>query len=368
MKKYIALILALMMTFGLLACGQAQTPEEAAPADTKPIEYEQPAQKVIHVLLPAAAEGWEADVVTLAMEKVQMLQEEGAFQVQTAEYADAQQQVALLEKIAAESSGDGSQAVVTMPAADDMADVFAKLVEANVSYALAGNIPAEAEAASVANVYLDQKTIGAAIAAWLVENGLTQKNRVVILQGLSEEEALRTDGFKEYLQGKIAYNGAVIETPWTSTENLVYSDMEGETAQSAEVYFTTYMEDADHAATKYLAAWDDAYALGVLEALEGENISAKNKAKFLEGVPFLASCGGSREMLDVLGGTTQYTAVASLGGLQTVKYDAALLANAITQMADHLSGQIVEQDQPQSIVWLTAEPAEQAEQTEQAAQ
>ena len=352
MKKILACILALTMVFGLMACGQKQeVVPEAVPEDTKPQYEVEPVQKVIHVLLPEAAEGWDAAAAAKAAAVVEELTQEGMYKVETAEYADAQQQNDLLTQIAAASTGDGSQAVVTVPAAQDMDAVFAQLLEANVAYALADVIPEGAAAASVANVYYDQQTIGAAMAAWMVENGLTQDSKVVILQGFSEEEALRTDGFKRYLQGKLAYNGAVIETPWTSTENIVYSEMEGETAQNAASYFTTYMEESDHAATKFIAAWDDAYLLGVLDALESENINADNKAKFLEGTPFLASCGGSKAMLDVLAGES----IASFGGVQTALHDTALLETAVRTMADHLSGQVVEQDQPQSIVWITAE-------------
>lgn len=356
MKRLLALVLALALAASLLGCGQTPEPEAAEPADTKPaIEYEVPAQKVIHIVVPGAEEGREADAAALAKEQAEILTEEGTFQVLVEEYADAQQQAELLDKIAAASNGDGSHAVVTMPAGENMAAHFAKLVEANVNYALAETIPAEAEAASVVNVYFDQKMIGAAVAAWLVEKGLTQDSKVVILQGFSEEEALRTEGFKSYLQGKLAYGGTVIATPWTSTENIVYSEMEGEGAEHAQQYFTTYMEESDHAATKYFAAWDDAYILGVLDALEGENISSGNKSAFLEGAPFLAGCGGSQEMLDVLNGTDLYTTLSSFGGIQTINYDAALLAIAVQQMADHLSGQVVEQDQPQSIQWIAAQ-------------
>lgn len=355
MKRILACILALAMVFALVACGQKQMEEEAAPEETKPQYEVEPVQKVLHVLLPEAAEGWNAAAAEKAMAEVEKLTQEGAYKVETARYADAQQQSDLLAKIAAASTGDGSQAVVTMPVSQDMDEVFAQLLEANVDYALVDVIPEGAAAASVANIYYDQQTIGAAMAAWMVEKGLTQDSKVVILQGFSEDEALRTDGFKQYLQGKLAYNGAVIETPWTSTENIIYSEMEGETVQNAATYFTSYMEESDHADTKYIAAWDDAYLLGVLDALESENMNADNKAKFLEGAPFLGSCGGSKAMLDVLAGASQYTNTPSFGGIRTALYDTGLLETAVRVMADHLAGQVVEQDQPQPIAWITAE-------------
>ena len=357
MKKLIAVLLAVAMAVTMAACSQSQTAEEAAPADTKPPFEVVPVQKVIHVVLPAAQEGWEAAAAAEAKLAVEELLAEGAVKVETAQYENPEQQTAILEEIASKSTGDGSLAVVTMPASQDMDAVFEKLLDANVAYVLAETIPEGAESASVANVYYDQYAIGAAMAAWMVEKGLTQDSGVVIVQGSTEQEAMRTEGFQQYLLGALDHNGAVIETPWTSTESIVYSEMEGETRESAEAYFTAYLEEKAHASTGYIVAWENAYLLGILDALESEGMNADNKNRFLEGAPFLGSCGGSKEVLDVLTGDSQYSSIQALGGIQTVQYDPALLNIALRSMADHLAGNVVEQDQPQSIVWITGENA-----------
>ena len=353
MKKLIAVLLALALAVSMAACSQTAV-EEAAPAETKPSFEVEPVQKVIHVALPAAQEGWDAAAAAEAKLAVEEILAEGTLKVETAQYESAEQQIAILEEIAAKSTGDGSLAVVTMPA-QDMDAVLEKLLEANVAYALAETIPAGAEAASVTNVYYDQYAIGAAMAAWMVEKGLTQDSGVVIVQGSSEQEAMRTEGFQQYLLGVREYKGAVIETPWTSTESIVYSEMEGETRESAAAYFTAYLDEEAHAATGYITAWDDEYLLGILDALESETVNADNKRLFLEGTPFLGSCGGSKAMLDVLAGNSPYSSVQALGGIQTVQHDPALPEIAVRSMADHLAGNIIEQDQPQSITWITAE-------------
>lgn len=354
MKKVIALFLVLAMALSLAACSQkqeyyAEDPETVVPAT-------EPARKTIHVLLPANEEGWEGAVKAQAQTAMDAIT---AYDIETRVYESYEQQCEALADIAAQSTGDGTQAVVVMPIADQEDPLFADLLEANVAYAMADVIPAAAEAASVTNVQYDQRAIGAATAAWLVQNGLTQDQKVLIIQGLSEAEAQRTEGFQRYLLGKASHDGVTIEEPWTSTENIVYSDMQGETAESAESYFTTYMEESDHAGVKYIAAWDDAYVMGILEALEGENIDDSNKAKFLEGAPFIAGCGGSQMLLDVLTGTSQFAAVPSLGGLQTVVLSTDLLKIAVETMAAYLNGEVVAQDNTQPIVWATVENASQ---------
>ena len=152
MKKVIAVLLALALAVSMAACSPPAA-EEAAPAETKPPFEVEPVQKVIHVVLPAAQEGWDAAAAAEAKLAVEELLAEGAVRVETAQYENPEQQIAILEEIAAKSAGDGSLAVVTMPASQNMDAVFEKLLEANVAYALAETIPAGAEAASVAYVY-----------------------------------------------------------------------------------------------------------------------------------------------------------------------------------------------------------------------
>ena len=357
MKKVIALFIVLAMALSLAACSQKQ--EFYAEDPVSAVAPTEPVKKTIHVLLPANTEGWEGAAKAQAQIALDAITASGNCAVETHVYESYAQQNDALAAIAAQSTGDGTQAVVAMPIADLMDPLFADLLEANVNYALADVIPAGAEGASVTNVQYDQRAIGAASAAWLVQNGLTQDQKVLIIQGLSEAEAQRTEGFQQYLLGKRSHEGQEIETPWTSTENIVYSDMKGETAESAESYFTTYMEESDHAGIKYIAAWDDAYVMGILEALEGENIESANKTKFLEGAPFITGCGGSKDVLDVLTGTTQFAAVSSLGGLQTVVISTDLLKIAVENMAAYLNGEVVAQDNTQPIVWATAQNASQ---------
>lgn len=378
MKRILALLLALVMMVSLMGCmiGKEQAEEPTQPPTQAPAE---PVTKVIHVLLPADAQGWQAAAADGAKAEAEALQAEGVYDVNITTYSTAEEQIKLLGDIASQSPKDGTHGVVTMPVSvqapvtdqmdapdaetDDtaaqMEAALAALVEANVSYALAGDIPEAAAAASVANVQYDQRQIGAAAAAYLVANGLTQKQNVVIIQGLSEEEAERTEGFKLYLQGKMEVDGQTIENTWTSLANIVYSDMQGATQDSAESYFDAYMEAEDHADTKYIAAWDDAYVLGVLEALEGETMESKIKQTFLEGKPFITCCGGSQAMLDVLAGKSQYTNLSALGGIQTMVYSQDLLKTALEAMAAYFDGLVVEQDQTQAIVWATPENASQ---------
>ena len=354
MKKILALILVFAMVLGLMGCmvGKKEPVAEEEPTTVPTtVPPTEPPKKAIHVLVPASLEAQNIELTNMVVNHFD--------EITVVNYSDVQMQQDMLSEIAAKSPKDGTHAVVTIPASNEMADVFTALTEANVAYALADVIPETASAASVANVHYDQRQIGAAAAAYLVEQGLTQKKKVVILQGMSEEEAERTEGFKLYLQGKMELNGQTIKKAWTSLSNIVYSDMQGETKDSAEKYFDTYMESKDHADTKYFAAWDDAYVLGMMEALEGETITSSIKKTFLKGKPVVASCGNSQAMLDLLAGKSEYSNLKSFGGIQTIHYSQDLLKLAAVSMCDYFAGSVVEQDQTMPIVWITAENASQ---------
>lgn len=366
MKRLITLLLALVLVLGLAACGGqksvATEPTEPTPPPTM-AAYE-PAPKSIYVLVPDAIEGWEAAAAKAATEKADELNATGAITVNVMSYSDTAAQILLLQEIAAKSSGDGSMGVVLMGAGEGIGDALQQLLDANVAYALAETIPASAAPASVANVYYDHRQIGAAAAAYLVNAGMTQKNDVVVLEGVSSEDALKTEGFKLYLQGKMEVNGSAIETPWDNFSTIVYSEMEGANREGARNYFEYYMEDGDRAWTGYFAAWDDEYVLGMLDALEGDAISSKNRGRLFDMEPTVASFGATDALLKVLNDTQtdeDDTYVDDFHDINTQVYDSGMLAQALQAMADHMAGQIVEQNQILSVQWVKEQPAKESD-------
>lgn len=371
MKKFIAILLALTMTLGLCACTQ-KSPVETAPTESAPpptmAAYE-PSPKTIHVLIPEAAEGWAAEAAAAAIAKAEELTSAGiAVTVQT--YTDDAAQAKLMEEIAAAGPNDGSVGVALMPAGEAAVAALQTLLDANVSYALAENIPVEAAGASVANVYYDHRQVGAAAAAYLVKMGLTQKNDVVVLEGLSDADALKTEGFQLYLQGKLPVDGETIETPWTDFSTVAYSDMEETTRQGAKTYFETYMEDGDRAWTGYFAAWDDDYILGMVDALNDGHITNKNRNRLFDMEPVVTGFGASAQLRELLADEeqpadddTQNTNtepeilyVEDFRSINSVVYDATMLAQALQAMADYMAGSVVEQDQLLSVQWMNPVP------------
>lgn len=366
MKKLIAILLLLAMVLGLCACAQ-QGAQEAAPTEPTPaptMAAYVPNPKTIHVLVPATVEGWAGSAAQAAIELAERIQAEGSITVVTDEYGSVEQQIQRLEDIAAAGPNDGSVGVVLMPAGDGVEEALHKLLEANVSYALAESIPESAAGASVANVYYDHRQIGAAAAAYLVNMGLTQKNDVVVLEGLSNADALKTEGFQLYLQGKLPVDGAYIETPWDDFSTVAYSDMEETTRQGAKLYFETYMEDGDRAWTGYFASWNDDYILGMIDALNDSHITEKNRNRLFDMEPVVTGFGADaqlRELLEDADAQTDETAeeiryVEDFRSINSLVYEPGMLAQALQAMADYMAGTVVEQDQPLSVQWMNSIP------------
>ena len=351
MKKLIAMLLALVMLLGLAACGKsepvAEVTEPTVPPTMAPYV---PAEKTVYVQIHET----EADLAA-------NFAVESDIEIITMTYGSIQEQIAQLEQIAADSNGDGSVGVVLKPAGEDVANVLSELVEANVSYALAGYIPESAAAASVANVHYDYRQIGAAAAAYLVNAGMQQKNDVVILEGPSAEDALKTEGFKLYLEGKMEVNGATIETPWESFATLAYSEMETATRDGARLYFEGYMEDGDRAYTGYFAAWDDAYLLGILDALKDENIGQTSRDHLYAMKPVFTGFGADAELCELLQAHEDLAEDAELTktdkilnkfkGMNTIVNDATMLVQAAQAMVDHMEGEVVAQEQLLPVTW-----------------
>ena len=360
MKKLIALLLALVMVIGLVACGAEKAPVEEAPVEEAPVEEapveeapveEAPeAQKTIYVLVPNPDHGWTGAIGVAAQEKVDALNAEGKYNVVMQTFATADDQIKQIEDIVANNPGDGSIGVAMLPAGNDVENAIQQLVDAGIPYTAADRIIPSVAPSAVSNVKYDNVEIGAAAASYLVANGLKEGDKVAVIEGDgSSADTDRTDGFNKYLLGEVEYNGAKIETPWTSLDSVSYSGATGWNPANAQAWFETYLSNADNAATKYIASWDDGLSCGVFEALAGSAIDASIKDAFLANAPYITGCGGSQTFYNTIAGDySVYPVAESFGGIMSVTYPPAMIQVTIQAMVDYFDGAEVAQDNTQS--------------------
>ena len=360
MKKLIALLLALALVIGLVACGTPDTPDtpdtpnnennDPAPGGNENNDPAPAAKKTIYVLVPNPDHGWTGAIGVAAQEKVDELNAAGNYNVVMQTFATADDQIKQIEDIIANNPGDGSIGVAMLPAGNDVENAIQQLVDAGIPYTAADRIIPSVAPSAVSNVKYDNVEIGAAAASYLVKNGLKEGDKVAVIEGDgSSADTDRTDGFNKYLLGEVAYMGEYIATPWTSLDSVSYSGATGWNPANAQAWFETYLSNADNANTKYIASWDDGLSCGVFEALAGSAIDETIKANFLAGAPYITGCGGSQTFYNTIAGDySTYPVAESFGGIMSVTYPPAMIQVTIQAMVDYFDGAEVLQDNTQS--------------------
>ena len=360
MKKLIALLLALALVIGLVACGN-KTPDAPAvddkpvddkPVDDKPVDDKpaDPVKKTIYVLVPNPDHGWTGAIGVAAQEKTDELNAAGNYNVVMQTFATADDQIKQIEDIVANNPGDGSIGVAMLPAGNDVENAIQQLVDAGIPYTAADRIIPSVAPSAVSNVKYDNVEIGAAAASYLVKNGLKEGDKVAVIEGDgSSADTDRTDGFNKYLLGEVAYQGEYIATPWTSLDSVSYSGATGWNPANSQAWFETYLSNAANADTRYIASWDDGLSCGVFEALAGSAIDESIKAQFLAGKPYITGCGGAQVVYDTIAGNySTYPVAEQFGGFMSVTYPPAMIQVTIQAMVDYFDGAEVLQDNTQS--------------------
>lgn len=373
MKKLIALLLALVMVLGLVACASTTTTtepaNEPAPATETPAAEEPAAEeettaeasaetkKTIYVLAPNPDHGWTGAIGVFAQAKVDELNAEGRYNAILQTFASADDQIKQIEDIIANNPGDGSIGVAMLPANTDLENAIQQLADAGIPYTAADRIIPSVASTAVSNIKYDNVEIGAAAASYLVSKGMVEGDKVVCIEGDgSSADTDRTDGFNKYLLGEVEYNGKKIDTPWTSLDSVSYSGSTGWNPANAQAYFETYMSNADNADTKYIAAWDSGLALAVCDALAGSAIDDATKEAFLANGPFLTGCGGPKSIYAVIAGDyTNYPVAEKFGGIMDVTYPPAMIQDTIQALVDYFDGKDVPQENTQSAQCVTAD-------------
>ena len=364
MKKLIALLLALVMVIGLVACGAPAEDTQAPAADDTQAAAEdtqaaadEGAKKTIYVLVPTPDHGWVGAIGVAAQEKTDALNAEGKYNVVMQAFNSADEQIKQIEDIIANNPGDGSIGVAMLPAGNDVENAIQQLVDAGIPYTAADRIIPSVAPSAVSNVKYDNIEIGAAAASYLVANGLKEGDKVAVIEGDgSSADTDRTDGFNKYLTGEVDYMGKKIATPWTSLDSVSYSGATGWNPANAQAWFETYMGNADNANTKYIASWDDGLSMGIFEALNGSAIDEAIKETFLANAPFITGCGGSQVLYDTIAGDySTYPVAESFGGIMSVTYPPAMIQVTIQAMLDYFAGAEVLQENTQSAECVFAE-------------
>nr|WP_297885441.1 substrate-binding domain-containing protein [uncultured Blautia sp.] len=331
MKKTLVCMLIAAMTLGSVA------PVFAAEGDSTHI----------YVLTAPEDHGWTGSVATFAKEKIEEVNDEGTYTAELITSADAAEQIVNIEDIIA--AGEENIAVVIQPIDDTVQSAIQQLVDAEIPYVAFDRIIEGVADSAVSNVKGDNEGIGAASAAYFVEEGLQPGDSVYVYEGdTSSVTSLRNDGFTKYLTGELEYDGKTIEedAKWTEEDlkSITYSGAMNWSRSDTKTSFESLLGDSSNAEIKWFYAEDDELAMGILEALQGGGIDDATKEAFLGNAPYLTGCGGLDELYAVLRGESYEDISGQFGGIVSVTYSPAMIQTAIQDMVDYLDGNEVEQD------------------------
>lgn len=345
MKKFLALLLALVMVLSLAACttGGGDEDTSAPPASEDPgTESNAPSgdKEEIAILVPNADHGWTGAVMTYAEEKAAEINAAGDFTARVITSTGATDQIAQVEDLIESKS---ASAVVILPHDNQLEATMKKLAESGIPFVMFDRVIDSVYDASVASVKGDNEGIGAATAKRFIEKGLQPGDNVLIMPGdNSSVPEMRNTGFFDTL----------LENGWTQeqVDAIVSTAYTGWSRSEGKKLFTEWLETStvdQITATKFIFTHDDEIAMGILEALKSSDIDDAKKEAFLNAGVFLGTSSGLNEMYSVLRGIHQkdYSAeVEKLADLFSVTYDPAMIKIAIDDMIASLTGGTVEKD------------------------
>lgn len=351
-KRYLALLLAAVMSLSLVACGSGNggssgngggsgsgTPTPPAGGDAK--------QKIA-ILVPNADHGWTGAVMTYAEEKAAEVNSAGKYDATVITSTDAANQISQVEDLIANKTAD---AVVILPQDNTLEATMKKLAESGIPFVMFDRIIDSVSPNAVASVKGDNEGIGAATAKRFIEAGLKPGDPVLVMPGdNSSVPEMRNNGFQSVLK----------ENGWSDDQiaGLKSTAYTGWSRSEGKKLFTEWLEAStvdEITATKFIFTHDDEIAMGILEALQSSDIDEAKKDAFLNAGVHLGASSGLNEIYSVLKGIHQrdYSAqVAKLADLFSVTYDPAMIQTAVDDMVASLDGGSVAQDHviPVSVV------------------
>lgn len=297
--------------------------------------------KEIAVMVPSADHGWTGAVLTYAQEKVDEINEEGAYSAKVYAATDVENQIQQVDDLL--SNTDSLAGIVILPYDNGLQSTLEKIAAADVPFVQFDRVINSdvIDAKVVANVKGDNEGIGYETAKRFIEDGLTKDDYVYEMIGdNSSVPELRSKGFRTYLQ----------EQGWSDEEIdavVVKSAATGWSRDTGKELFESWFGSAqcDTSKKNWIFTHDDEIAMGILESLNGSALDAGKKEEFMKNFKSLSASSGLAEIYAVLKDKHQTIARPESFDLFSVTYDPAMIKEAVDVMIKNLNGDAdIEQD------------------------
>ena len=340
MKKLFAVLLAVLMVFGLVGCGSNTATTETT---------ESTAAQTIYVLGPTPDHGWTAQAGTYAEAKAKEITGAGEYNCVYQAASSGEEQVDQCNQIIA----NGDAAVVVMMALDDSAQAGQEALHANnIPFISFDRIIEATEEYAILNYSGDNWQCGAGIAYWLQKNGLKAGDTVIVLYGDNGTVcSRRQEGFEQFLRGEIKYSD-LKAGQFETTEKWEQADLDKVfstytvvcdwSADGAYNYMEQKLADAmaDAKANNgklYIYSMDDEMTFGVLNYLEANEAVA---AEFADLEVYISAIGGMQELYNVMNGSSEQSALAEkeFDDIMSVYFSPKMMQSVVDYGCDYLAG------------------------------
>ena len=355
MKKFIAMLLALVMVLSLCACGgskeEAKTEESAAEAPVA----EEPVQasgKTLYVMGPTPDHGWTAQAGAYADAKCAEITAAGEYKAVYMAASSGEEQVDQVNTIVANGDAVG----VVMMALDDSAQAGQETLYAEgIPFISFDRIIEATEQYAILNASGDNWQCGAGIAYWLQQNGMKPGDTVVTLYGDNGTVcSRRQEGFEQFMRGEIKYSDAATGEDYETAEIWeqdaldavfnTYSVVCNWSADGAYAYVEQKLDEIVAAAKEngnklFIYSMDDEMTFGVLNYIEA-GASEETKADLEAMEVYISAIGGMQELYDVMAGTDEQSALADkyFDNMMSMYFSPKMMQDVIETMLTYLSG------------------------------
>ncbi len=335
MKKYLAILLAVLMVISMAACSK-----ESKEGDT------------IYVMGPTPDHGWTAQAGTYAEAKVAEINAAGEYKAVYFPASSGEEQVDQVQTIIANGNAVG----VVFFALEDSAKAGQEaLIAEGIPFISFDRIIEGPDQYAILNASGDNWQCGAGIAYWLQEQGMMPGDVLVTLIGDNGTVcSRRQEGFEQFLLGEIDYYDADKDETYHTTSVWTQEQIDELTAKYKTVCNWSadgaygYLEqklgeivaDANEKGDLYVFSMDDEMTFGFLNLLEANAVDDATKADLEALDVYISAIGGMAELYAVLDGTSSQAGTADMyfDDMMSVYFSPKMMENVIGYMLDYLAG------------------------------
>ncbi len=334
MKKYVAIIICLVMVLSMSACSGGSD------GDT------------IYIMGPTPDHGWTAQAGTYAEAKAKEITEAGKYKATYLPASSGEEQVDQVQTIIANGDAVG----VVFFALEDSAKAGQEaLIGEEIPFISFDRIIEGPDKYAILNASGDNWQCGAGIAYWLQQKGMVPGDVLVTLIGDNGTVcSRRQEGFEQFLLGEIDYfdnhTGKTYKTDkvWTQAEidtlTAKYKTVCNWSADGAYGYLEQKLgeivADAKPLGDLYVFSMDDEMTFGFLNLLEANAVDEGTKADLEAMDVYISAIGGMAELYEVIDGTSTQAPTAEMyfDDMMSVYFSPKMMTNVIDYMLDYLDG------------------------------